>query len=71
MLAAEKLIISLCAAPLGRHFLCGVPVFTISVKLLVRFWSDGTRAEGQKIAGEKSSKKVLVGVLLNFSTVFC
>ena len=71
MLVTEKLIISLRAAPLGRHFLCGVPVFTISVKLLVRFWSDGARAEGQKIAGEKSSKKVLVGELLGFSTVFC
>ena len=66
----EKLIISLCAAPLGRHFLCGVPVSTISVKLLVRFWSVGARVEGQKIAGEKSSKKVLVGELLSFLTVF-
>ena len=48
----------------------GVPVSTISVKLLVRFWSVGARAKGQKIAGEKSSKKVLVGELLSFSTVF-
>ena len=55
---------------MGRHVLFGVPVFTISVKLLVRFWSVGVRAEGQKIAGEKSSKKVLVGELLSFSTVF-
>ena len=70
MLVTEKLIISLGAAPLGRHFLCGVPVFTISVKLLVGFWSVGVRAEGQKIAGEKSSKKVLVGELLSFLTVF-
>lgn len=61
MLVTEKLIISLCAAPLGRHFLCGVPVSTIFVKLLVRFWSVGVRVEGQKIAGEKSSEKVLVG----------
>ena len=60
-----------CVPPLlGRHVLFGVPVFTISVKLLARFWSDGARAKGQKIAGEKSSKKVLVGELLNFSTVF-
>lgn len=70
MLATEKLIISLCAALLGRHFLCGVPVFTIFVKLLVRFWSVGGLAEGQKIAGEKSSEKVLVGELLSFSTAF-
>ena len=70
MLVTEKLIISLCAAPLGRHFLCGVPVSTIFVKLLVRFWSVGVRVEGQKIAGEKSSKKVLVGELLSFLTVF-
>lgn len=39
----------------------GVPVSTIFVKLLVRFWSVGVRVEGQKIAGEKSSEKVLVG----------
>ena len=51
-------------------FLCGVPVFTIFVKLLVRFWSVGVRVEGQKIAGEKSSEKVLVGELLSFSTAF-
>lgn len=70
MLVTEKLIISLCAAPLGRHFLCGVPVFTVSVKLLVRFWLVGGLAEGQKITGEKSSKKVLVGELLSFSTAF-
>ena len=70
MLVTEKLIISLCAAPLGRHFLCGVPVSTIFVKLLVRFWSVGVRVEGQKIAGEKSSEKVLVGELLRFSTAF-
>lgn len=70
MLVTEKLIISLCAAPLGRHFLCGVPVSTIFVKLLVRFWSVGVRVEGQKIAGEKSSEKVLVGELLSFSTAF-
>ena len=49
MLVTEKLIISLRAAPLGRHFLCGVPVFTISVKLLVSFWLVGGLAEGQKI----------------------
>ena len=55
---------------MGRHVLFGVPVFTIFVKLLVRFWSVGVRAEGKKIAGEKSSKKVLVGELLSFSTVF-
>lgn len=55
---------------MGRHVLFGVPVFTIFVKLLVRFWSDGARAKGQKIAGEKSSKKVLVGELLRFSTAF-
>lgn len=70
MLVTEKLIISLCAAPLGRHFLCGVPVSTIFVKLLVRFWSVGVRVEGQKIVGEKSSEKVLVGELLSFSTAF-
>lgn len=70
MLVTEKLIISLCAAPLGRHFLCGVPVSTIFVKLLVRFWSVGVRVEGQKIADEKSSEKVLVGELLSFSTAF-
>ena len=49
MLVTEKLIISLRAAPLGRHFLCGVPVFTISVKLLVSFWLVGGLVEGQKI----------------------
>ena len=70
MLVAEKLIISLCAAPLGRHFLCGVPVFTIFVKLLVSFWLVGGLGEGQKIVIEKSSEKVLVGELLNFSTAF-
>lgn len=70
MLATEKLIISLCAALLGRHFLCGVPVFTISVKLLVRFWSVGEVAGGRKMTGEKSSEKVLVGELLSFSTAF-
>lgn len=70
MLVTEKLIISLCAAPLGRHFLCGVPVFIIFVKLLVRFWSVGVRVEVQKIDGEKSSEKVLVGELLSFSTAF-
>ena len=42
---------------MGRHVLFGVPVFTISVKLLVRFWSVGVRAEGQKIAGEKKLKE--------------
>ena len=47
-----------------------VPVFTICVKLLVSFWSVGGMAGGQKIAGEKSSKKVLVGELLSFSTAF-
>ena len=70
MLVTEKLIISMCAAPLGRRILCGVPVFTIFVKLLVRFWSVGVRVEGQKIAGEKSSEKVLVGELLSFSPAF-
>lgn len=70
MLVTEKLIISLCDAPLGRHFFCVVPVSTIFVKLLVRFWSVGVRVEGQKIAGEKSSEKVLVGELLSFSTAF-
>ena len=54
----------------GGTFLYGVPVFTISVKLLVRFWSVGVRVEGQKIADEKSSEKVLVGELLSFSTAF-
>lgn len=49
MLVTEKLIISLRAAPLGRHFLCGVPVFTIFVKLLVSFWLVGGLVEGQKI----------------------
>lgn len=71
MLVTEKLIISLCAAPLGRHFLWGgVPAFTIFVKLLVRFWPVGVKAEVQKIDGEKSSEKVLVGELLSFSTAF-
>ena len=70
MLATEKLIISLCAALLGQHFLCGVPVFTIFVKLSVRFWSVGEVAGGRKMTGEKSSEKVLVGELLGFSTVF-
>ncbi|MDB1839562.1 hypothetical protein PMW86_08175, partial [Collinsella aerofaciens] len=54
----------------GGTFLYGVPVFTISVKLLVGFWSVGVRVEGQKIADEKSSEKVLVGELLSFSTAF-
>lgn len=35
----------------------GVPVFTISVKLLVRFWSVGVRVEGQKIADEKKLRE--------------
>ena len=48
-----------------------VPVFTIFVKLLVRFWSVGAMEEGQKIAIEKSSKKVLGGELLSFSTAVC
>ena len=48
----------------------GVPVSTIFVKLLVRFWSVGVKAEVQKIDGEKSSEKVLVGELLSFSTAF-
>ena len=47
-----------------------VPVSTISVKLLVSFWSVDGVAEGKKIAGEKSSEKVLVGELLSFSTAF-
>lgn len=55
---------------MGRHVLFGVPVSTISVKLLVRFWLVGGLTEGQKIAGEKSSEKVLVGELLRFSTAF-
>lgn len=54
----------------GGTFLYGVPVSTIFVKLLVRFWSVGVRVEGQKIVGEKSSEKVLVGELLSFSTAF-
>ena len=33
-------------------------------------WSVGVRVEGQKIADEKSSEKVLVGELLSFSTAF-
>ena len=70
LLATEKLIRSLCAAPFGAVRFCGVPVFTIFVKLLVRFWPVGVRVDGQKITGEKSSKKVLVGELLGFSTVF-
>lgn len=70
MLVTEKLIISLCAAPLGRRILCGVPVSTIFVKLLVRFWPVGVKAEVQKIDGEKSSEKVLVGELLSFSIAF-
>lgn len=49
MLVTEKLIISLCAAPLGRHVLFGVPVYTISVMLLVSFWLVGGLVEGQKI----------------------
>ena len=60
----------MCRPFWGGTFLYGVPVFTISVKLLVGFWSVGARVEGQKIAGEKSLKKVLVGELLGFSTVF-
>ena len=32
-----------------RHVLFGVPVFTIPVKLLVRFWLVGGLVEGQKI----------------------
>ena len=60
-----------CVPPLlGRHVLFGVPVFTISVKLLVRFWLVGGLVEGQKIIRQKSSEKVLVGELLSFSTVF-
>lgn len=60
-----------CVPPLfGAARFCGVPVSTIFVKLLVRFWSVGVRVEGQKIAGEKSSEKVLVGELLSFSTAF-
>lgn len=71
MFVTEKLIISLCVAPLGRHFLCEVPVYTISVKFLVRFWLVGGLVEGQKIIRQKSSEKVLVGELLSFSTTSC
>ena len=56
--------------PFGAALFVGVPVSTIFVKLLVRFWSVGVRVEGQKIADEKSSEKVLVGELLSFSTAF-
>lgn len=55
---------------MGRHVLFGVPVFTISVKLLVSFWLVGGLVEGQKIIRQKSSEKVLVGELLRFSTAF-
>lgn len=55
---------------MGRHVLFGVPVFTISVKLLVSFWLVGGLVEGQKIIRQKSSEKVLVGELLSFSTAF-
>ena len=61
----------MCVPPLlGRHVLYGVPVFTISVKLLVSFWSVGGVAGGRKIICEKSSEKVLVEELLSFSTAF-
>ena len=56
--AAEKLMIKCVCRPFwGGTFLRGVPVFTISVKLLVRFWSVGVRVEGQKIAGEKKLRE--------------
>lgn len=62
MLATEKLILKIVCRPfLGRHVFVWVPVSTFFVKLLVRFWSVGVRVEGQKIADEKSSEKVLVG----------
>ena len=71
MLVTEKLITKFVCRPYrGGTFLYGVPVSTIFVKLLVRFWSVGVRVEGQKIADEKSSEKVLVGELLSFSTAF-
>ena len=60
-----------CVPPLSeRHVLFGVPVSTLFVKLLVSFWLVGGLAEGQKIVTGKSSKKVLVGELLRFSTAF-
>ena len=46
----ETVILMFVGRPFGGGtFLCGVSVFTISVKLLVRFLSVGVRAEGQKI----------------------
>ena len=34
---------------MGQHVLFGVPVYTISVKLLVSFWLVEGLVEGQKI----------------------
>ena len=50
VLVTEKLIKKFVGRPFwGGTFLYGVPVFTISVKLLVSFWLVGGLAEGQKI----------------------
>ena len=49
MLVTEKLIKKFVCRPFwGGTFLCGVPVSTLFVKLLVSFWLVDGLAEGQK-----------------------